>query len=92
MNDKVFKTADQQEIEKKTHRIWVVFGFTVFLGLLIIGLCVFIYKQDKIYKQVIDQRTKAVEEYKAKQSSYGFTAGELAQVTNIRPLYLVESH
>ena len=79
-------TAKQLEtqVKEKTHRIWVLFGFTVLLGLLIAGLCVYIYKQDKAWK--VRHQTQH-----SKVIVNGFTATELAGVTNMRPLYLVSS-
>jgi uncharacterized membrane protein (DUF106 family) len=88
----MFKTADQIEVEKQKHRAWVVFWFAVLLSLIIIGLCIYIYKQDKIFqenaKENLHKYQKAIMENQHSQN--GFTAKELMQATNMRPFYMVD--
>lgn len=82
-----FKTQDEINADKFKHRTWVLFYFTVFLGLVIIGLCVYIHKHTNYSKQNKKLQKMWMEEH---SSSNGFRAKELAKVTNMRPLYVVQ--
>lgn len=88
----MFKRKDEiltEEAEKYRHRTWILFLFTMFLGLIIIVLCIFIYFLDKhwTYKQaLIRPHTKV-----SSLDRNNFTGKELLEVTNMRPIYLAGS-
>jgi hypothetical protein len=68
------KTQDKCDTEKYRHRTIVLLCFTAFLGLVIIGLCVFIYKRDKDYSKANRARQEAWTKEHS-QLNNEFTAG-----------------
>ena len=88
MYDKVEKKVSdglRQDIENKNHHIKVLLWFTVFLFAVIVFVCSWIYVHDKPRK--ISKPLKSVDKHSRLQ---GWTSKELAQVTNMRPLYVVQ--
>ena len=91
MYDKVQRKVNDgllQDIENKNHHIKVLLWFAVFLFAVIVGTCVCIYKQDKDYSKANKARAEKYEEKHSRLQ--GWTSKELAKVTNMRPLYVVQ--
>ena len=91
MYDKVERKVNEElikDVENKDHHIKVLLWFTAFLFALIVFTCACIWKSDRDYSK----QNKARQEAYTKQHSQlqGWTSKELARVTNMRPIYVVE--
>ena len=60
----MFKAPDQAEADKYRHHTWVLVGFTMFLFILIVGLCAYIYKQDKAWSVQLKAKSEYIKNLK----------------------------